>query len=379
MKTLFICYSYLTGNGGGIYASRAYINAFSEISETTTLIYPTSKIESIEGVNTDKITLFPVEDKRNKLIKGLSLLFGGINRFKNLPEEFFDAKSYDIVVFNNSTCSFKLIKKFNDKGIKTITIHHNYQIDYVKGDSAFYLRCPLLFWTKKFEGTSARHSYLNLTLTYYDAEKIKTAYHSHAPFENIGIFEPSNRSQNTGALTTAHNKNHFVITGGLSDIQTEKSIISWIKVYYPLLKKIIPDAELTIAGKSPSDRLSKCIHLNNINLIPSPNDMNTILSDANYYICPIDRGSGLKLRNMDGLRHGMLVLTHSVSLRGYESLEKLGYVFAYNSPDSFVTSLKQMLESKKEKKDIMNYYNNNFSFDSGVKRLKRIFHKYNLL
>ena len=107
--------------------------------------------------------------------------------------------------------------------------------------------------------------------------------------------------------------------------------------------------------------------------------MNTILSDANYYICPIDRGSGLKLRNMDGLRHGMLVLTHSVSLRGYESLEKLGYVFAYNSPDSFVTSLKQMLESKKEKKDIMNYYNNNFSFDSGVKRLKRIFHKYNLL
>jgi hypothetical protein len=39
MRTLFITNTYLDGNSGGVYATKAYINAFAQLSETMTLVY----------------------------------------------------------------------------------------------------------------------------------------------------------------------------------------------------------------------------------------------------------------------------------------------------------------------------------------------------
>ena len=40
MNVLFITHHYLHGNGGGVFASRAYINVIAEIADHVTLLYP---------------------------------------------------------------------------------------------------------------------------------------------------------------------------------------------------------------------------------------------------------------------------------------------------------------------------------------------------
>lgn len=129
MKTLFITNSYLRGNSGGIYATKAYINAFALLSESMTLVYAMKEGLDAQDILEDKITMIPVWDDRSKAHKFMDLCLGAVNRFQKRIFKLIDPLSFDTVVFNNSDVRSGLINKFKALGVKTITIHHNYQIE----------------------------------------------------------------------------------------------------------------------------------------------------------------------------------------------------------------------------------------------------------
>lgn len=369
MKTLFITFSYLTGNGGGIYASRTHINLFSHLSEEITLMYPSLCGEEPEGIYGNKMHLVPIIDKRTRIRKFVDLCFGKIHRFF-LDKTFFDPQKFDTVVFDSSVVSACLIKNFRKVGIKTITIHHNYQIEYLKGDCPWYLLPQSLLWTWVYEKQAVNNSDLNLTLTTQDVELLKIHYSKSAKFEVLGVFEYRPRSIET--VDDCERGHRYVITGGLGSVQTETSILRWLKEYYPILKREDPEMTLTIAGSNPSVFLITAIKNEGIKIIPSPNEMRPILEHSDYYICPIDCGGGLKLRNMDGLKYGLPVLTHIVSARGYEKMQDNGLVISYYDSDSFEKGLRQLLKIKESRADIQKAYWQLYQFDEGVRKLESI-------
>ena len=369
MKTLFIVYTYLSGHGGGVYAERTHVNLFAALSEKMTVIYPYKEGEELQGVNKEGLELIPVEDRRSDYRKFFDLLLGKVHRYK-LDASFFDKKRFDIVVFDNSVVSSRLIKRFNKAGIKTITIHHNYQIQYLMGDGSRLTLLPNLFWTWIYEGQAVRNSNLNITLTQQDAELLHDHYSKDAKMEVLGVFEYG-RSETIG-LSEEPRGHHYVMTGGLGSKQTEDSLIKWIKDYYALLKEVDSDAQLTIAGSNPSERLSQVIKDAGIELVPSPPDMKPILQNADFYLNPVDCGGGLKLRNLDGLKFGLPVLTHKVSLRGYEKMQKQGLVFSYENKEGFAYGVKQLMALKDTREAIRQKYLEQYKFENGVLRLGSI-------
>ena len=376
MKTLFIVYTYLSGHGGGVYAERTNVNLFGALSEKMTVLYPYKRGEELQGVNKEGLELIPVEDKRSNFRKFFDLLIGKVHRYQ--PDaSFCNKKRFDLVVFDNSVVSSKLVKRFNKAGIKTITIHHNYQIQYLKGDSSRVTLLPNLFWTWIYEGQSVRNSTLNLTLTKQDIELLKSHYGGDRTFEVLGVFEYG--PCETINLLTNQRGHRYVMTGGLGSKQTEDSLVKWIKEYYPILKEVDAEAQLTIAGSNPSVRLSQVIQGAGIKLVASPPDMKPILLNADYYINPVDCGGGLKLRNLDGLKYGLPVLTHKVSLRGYEKMQELNLVISYDTPSSFADGIKQLLAIKQKKADIQKIYYQQYNFDNGVKRLSQILKNNNII
>lgn len=375
MRTLFIEFSYLSGNSGGVYASRTHINLFSRISEKFTLLYPWKQGMDPEKICFEKIdTLVPITDNRSKIRKFWDLCYGKVHRYR-LEESFFDKNRFDIVVFDNSIVSSRLIKKFKKCGIKIITIHHNYQIEYLKGDTNKILLLPLLFWTYIYEKAAVKYSDLNITLTQQDVELLRNHYYKNATFDVLGVFEYQNNT--LPEVESNDLNNHFLITGYLQSKQTEDSLVRWIKDYLPILKETIPNARLTVAGYNPSKKLSDIIIKSGISLIASPVDMNPILNSADYYICPTDCGGGLKLRIMDGLKAGLPVLTHKVSARGYEKMIQEGLIISYDNPESFKEGIMKFSSKKYRKKDVQDIYIANYNFDSGISKLKEIlsFHK----
>lgn len=376
MKTLFIVYTYLGGHGGGVYAERTNVNLFAALSEKMTLVYPYKDGEELRGVNTDGLELIPVTDGRSKASKLMGLLAGKVHRYQ-LDESFFDKNRFDVVVFDNSVVSSRLIKRFKKAGIKTITIHHNYQIQYLLGDGPLLTLLPILFWTWIYEGQAVRNSDLNMTLTQQDVKLLRQHYSKKSKMEVLGVFEygPSE----TIVLPTRKRGHNYVMTGGLGSKQTEESLLKWIDKYYPVLKGVDAEARLTIAGSNPSTKLKRVIRRVGIELIPSPLDMKPILLDADFYLNPVDCGGGLKLRNLDGLKYGLPVLTHKVSLRGYEKMESQGVLFSFDSPSTFVNGIKQLLAIKQNRIDIQKIYYQQYNFGNGIKRLSQILKDNNII
>lgn len=373
MKCLFITNGYLNENSGGVYATKAYINAFASLSESLTLVYAAKEGMDVARIFDDNVKMIPILDNRSKLRKFVELCLGIVNRFQKNLFDYIDIKDYDTVIFNNSDVSSGLIKRVKQYGLKVITIHHNYQIEYIIGDSSKLLLLPLLVWTFIYEGIAVRHSDLNLTLTEQDIDLLKKHY-GGSHYDVIGVFEYEQLQKNENEESIRGH--HYVITGWLGSKQTEDSLIPWIKNYYPLLKKIDPLAELTIAGRNPSEQLCILAQSAGIKVIASPVDMQPILNSADYYICPTDRGGGLKLRNMDGLKSGLSVLTHLVSARGYEYMQNLGIVRPYYDADSFISGIQALLSSNKSKNDIIVEYQNYYSLDAGIRRLEKILKKW---
>lgn len=373
MKVLFIANTYLNEKNGGVYATKAYINAFATISSSMTLLYSMKEGAEPDGLLADKIQMIPIYDHRTRIRKFVDLCRGIVTRYQLQALNLVDLKDFDVVVFNNSETSSGLISHCKEAGLKVITIHHNYQVEYLLGDEGGLLLLPRLLWTLRNERRAVRESDLNLTLTHEDISLLKKHYGGDH-YAVLGVFE-SEELPNMAIPETPGHGHRYVITGWLGSRQTEKTLIPWIKTYYPLLKQIDPDSRLTIAGKSPSKNLKMLAIENGIQVIDSPKDMQPILDNADFYICPTDRGGGLKLRIMDGLKSGLPVLTHKVSARGYDYMSDEGFLLSYDSPESFIKGIKILKSSKLSKRRIRTLYSQIFAYKAGVKRLQSIVKK----
>lgn len=377
MKTLFITFSYLKGNRGGIYASKTHINLFAELSEKMILLYPYKNGMEPEGVLSDIIKMIPVEDYRSKARKYVDLCFGIQHRFIHIAKSFFNDRDVDTIVFDGSVTSSRLIEGFKKKGKRVITLHHNYEINYLKADASSLTKPLDLFWTRRHEGTAVKLSDLNITLAKQDIDLLRNHYCKEAVFDHLGVYD-FKRCQQV-KWSNRDRGHHYLITGGLGSKQNEDSLIPWLNTYYPILKEVDPKAKLTLAGRSPSFLLKETAKKKGINIIDTPENMDDVLETGDYYVCPTDRGGGIKLRVMDGLKGGMPVITHVVSARGYEEMENNGIVFSYKDKNSFEDALREMLRSTVSRHDIQKQYYNTYSFDNGKARLLAILKKAQIL
>lgn len=373
-KVLIVTHHYLNGNGGGVFASRAYINALAEIYSDVTLLYPVKEGHPIEHIN-KKVKAIPVKYDVPKIVKLWHILTGLSHRYFDVFEKTLIQDNYDTVVFDTSNVTWKLIDIAHKHHAKVITIHHNFQMEYDRDNSNVLLRPIILHWTKCRERESVLKSDLNLTITKQDKELLQTFYdrESKSRIEVLGCFEYKESTYKIiNEDYSSKSNSNFVITGNLSAVQTEKSLIPWLNDYYPILKELVPNATMTIAGKNPSARLISLCRELYITIIPSPESMDPIMEKADYYICPTCLGGGLKLRVMDGLKWGLPVITHAVSARGYDPFKERGCMFSYTDKESFRHSMLKLYKQTTSKQEIFDNYLRCFSFKAGVERVKTI-------
>lgn len=380
MKILFVTNHYLDTTGGGSFASRSFANAFAEISTDCLLIYP-DRGNDISKLINNKYKTKGVKYKKIKLLKLIDIYIGRINRFYNTILNIVNDYNPDIVVFDNSQCSFKHIRKIKNLGKKIITIHHNYQMEYHNGTNLNCLiKYPFLYYMKKAEKESVLLSNLNLTLTDNDIELLYSNYDKNhtSSIYRLGCFESEINKIKYPTNKKYNNKIYFSITGTLESSQTDISITNFLKYYFPIIIERYPQSHLIISGRNPSKILHDFCYKNNSNitLIANPSDMQDILDMTDIYICPVFLGGGLKIRVMDGLKNGIPSLVHKVSARGYENFKKKECLFDYEDIETFTNSLDNLVSrflNKNFNRDkTMEIYSNEFSFEAGVNRLKCI-------
>lgn len=374
MRVLIVTYNYLSGFGGGVYGARAYINAFAALYDDVTLLYPAkSEGELLSGIDPE-VRGIGVVDHASKLSKAIRLVVRGIPHRFGLPfKELLERERFDLVVFQNSKCSAGLIGLARAAGARVVVQHDNYEWEYTRDNTMPWMRPFLLPPVVRTEGMAVREADINLALTPADAGML-TRHYGKGMKGRMELLYPFEYRPIPVCVPRPVSRPVFVITGNLGAKQTRDSLFPWLQDYYPLLKRTVPEAELVIAGKDAGEDLRHHMVRMGVELVDTPPDMSVVLGRARYYICPVDRGGGVKLRVMDGLRTGMPALVHRVSARGYESLEGIS-VFTYDSPETFVEALRMMLASQETAESRQAAYKARFAFESGVERLRKILEK----
>jgi len=380
-RVLIVTRHYLDAINGGANCSKANIRALSELYSDCTLIYPEHGEQASADFIPQSVNAIPCYDHRSNLEKGLDVYRGKLNRTPRFVKEHLEKNKYDVVFIDHSLTANGIIENLKKQDCKIVTIHHNNETQYLRDNKPFLLyRLPFTYYAEKAEQDALLMSDLNLTLTEKDARQFCEKYperniHCH----NMGTFQYRDlpaEIQDDGIRACQT----FAITGSMNFRQSQRPVIEFVERYMPLLLRKIPQAKLIVAGRDPSTSIQEtCAKHPEITLIPNPADMGAVISQADIYVCPTNMGSGVKLRVMDGLKLGIPILGHSVSLNGYETIKENGYFFDYDDETSFEQALECIVNLKYKKQQVYESFLSYFSFKSGKRRLQNILQRENLL
>ena len=377
-RLLIITRHRLNENNGGANGSKGFIRCFAELFDDCSIIYP--EFDNPAAYIPLKYKLIPCHDSRSKIRKGLDCYRGVLSPLASFSKTHLSDHKYDIIVIDHSFIATGLIKTIKQTGAKIITIHHNVESDYLNDNRQQFslsFRIPYIYYAKKAERDCLQGSDINLTVTEKDAIKFKTWY-KDIHIYNWGNFEYKPIPPKT--FTARERNMTFIITGSLCFIQSLQPILEFIHKYWPIATSLYPDAKLIIAGREPSSSLLQaCEKIKSIAVIPNPKDISSLVQQASYYVCPINAGSGRKLRVLDGLKQGLPVLCHLISMSGYECMADNHCMFTYHDEQSFEVSLKKILASNASAEFIYQTYRTNFSIKAGVEKLRMILKKEALL
>lgn len=381
-RLLFITCHKLDENNGGANGSKGFIRCFAALFDDCSLIYP--EFEDTASYIPSKYKLYPCHDSRSKLRKGFDMYRGVVGSLYYCVREHLKNHSYDVIVIDHSATGTGLVKTIKATGAKIITIHHNVERDYLRDNGRerpLTYRLPYNFFAKKAERDCLKASDINLTVTERDANVFKTWFEGAVVY-NWGnfMYRPIDDKAFNDKQDERNSKPTFIITGSLSFPQSVRPILEFVHRYWPRVEQACPHAHLIIAGRNPVQALTEaCAMKGNIELVPNPDDMAEYISKAHCYVCPIDEGSGRKLRITDGLKEGLPVLCHDVSASGYECMAEAGCLFAYHDETSFDTSLHNMLYSPIKPDTVYRVFRDNYSIEAGVRKLRNILSTHNSL
>ena len=375
-KVLIITNHYLDNLAGGTIASLAYINAFASLYPDCSLIYPDNG-NVVSHLLLPSIKTFPCVDIRSRIQKGFEIYFGKIHRFGKCSSNAFLSLRPDIVVFDTSIVTYRLIKLAKKLGTIKIIIHHNVEQDYLN-DNPPSIAYRFAYWNYlvRAEREGIRNSDLNLTLTESDRLRLISIYDPNKIylFKKTGVFEPY-KYPSMPLIRTESERNSlkikFVISGNLSFSQSDLSIREFVKTLWPVISSCNQDYQLIITGRNPTrELLSLCNKYQEIKIISDTENYYKIIAESDYYICPVDRGSGFKFRIMDGLRIGLPAIVHEVSARGYEPFISSGDMIVYNSEESLKKAIYRLMNTKFDRNKIQKIYAEFFSLKNGINRVK---------
>lgn len=374
MRILFISKDNPFGLGGGNFATRAYLQAFLELCNGNIDVFLADSIHEDNNINVHAYYKTP---ERSFFKRVYSVLSGNeLSRYPDAVKRHLSRNAkYDLCVFNNSKVAAGLIEFVGGKGVRTVTIHHNVEPEYVRDNTPNpLLRALLVHHVRCAERNSFFLSDYNLFLTKQDLDIFLTLYGDNNKTNRVlGTFE----FKDLPSLTPKEFNNKDVtiaVTGSLCTVQG----VDGIKFFFDELYPCLPfNVGVIISGREPTDEIIRlCETHERVKLVPNPEDMNSIINQADIYVCPTRLGGGLKLRVMDGLRLGIPVISHTCSARGYDAFDGSTFFQSFSDKNSFKEALSRILQNYESglisRERIRKQYASVFSYDAGLSRLKGI-------
>ena len=369
MKALFITPHSLLGFSGGTIATKNFLKiiklAFND--NVTVVADKDSKPELINNGVSD----YRLIESRNTLQKLFFFIKGeSIDRFSpGFDIEELDISQYTHLIIDNAILGrFARLIKEKFPNIFIITLHHNYERKFYSDSNRSLIEKLFINRILDFnQGSAFKFSDLNLMLTFKDLEDVENRYGAIRQDKKcvFGYYESIKAEIIKNNLYTG--KIRLIITGNLSVKKGYSGVITFIeKIFANLNKK---KYSLLIAGKDPVKKLvSIAEDHKEINIISNPIDMSPFLRESDIYLNPCFSGSGIKIRNFDGLRMGLPVVCKYGNHHGFEHYSDSSFI-TYDTIEEFEGAVSRV---STDRNLVFQEYFSKSSLESGLKKFNSL-------
>ena len=374
MRILYILKHNPWGIGGGCYACRNYLELFTELFKDSCfdVLICSEYLESQISKDFVNCTFYPVSP-RNKISQYLSPVTQILHRHQRVAVSMIEKNLYDYCIFDHNSIAGSLVGICKKKGIKTIVLNHNCELEYFRDNNSRLKNLLLLPSVRKNERKAYLKCDYNIFLTDEDRDLFKNIYGESGTKTVVGgcfLRKGDVINHSVTPFNVACVK--LVISGTIGNVQNRDGINFFLDELYEYLPENI---EVVITGRNPTEEIIKKVaKLKNVSIIANPADILEIVGKCDVLVCPTRLGGGMKLRLIDGLRCGLPVISHKVSARGYTAFVDKGIVCQFETAEEFGSCLVKVIDliqnGKIDKTIIGKCAEDIFSFEAALKRLK---------
>ena len=146
--------------------------------------------------------------------------------------------------------------------------------------------------------------------------------------------------------------NTLVWAGSMSDPYNKDAVIYFVQQIWPNIRNEIPDARVTFVGNSPPKLLKRMASQStNVKCTGYVDDVRPHIAKSAIFIAPLRSGSGTKIKVLNAMSQGKLVVTTSVGAEGIEAKPDKEIIIA-DDPKKFAKKTVYFLKHLEEAQEI---------------------------
>ncbi len=274
----------------------------------------------LNAIKSDK-KLFEINDQNIKFnfVRFLFKLISIIKFIYDIRKYFKNVRKKIIVIEGASWVGYSflffILCKIFLKKITVIYHSHNIEYDIRLKKSKNIL---IIILTKYFENFIFKFSNFATVVSKVDQKRVKKLYNFKPYILENGI--NINRLRKKKPKFSLP-KNYYMFIGSYWFVPNKEAIDLLIKKIYPKIKKKFPKYKLIITGEGLPKEITKSneiVYFKNIN----KKSLNYIISKCSFLLFPLKKATGTKLKVIECLALGKIILTNKNGVKGIDLISK---------------------------------------------------------
>jgi glycosyltransferase involved in cell wall biosynthesis len=171
-----------------------------------------------------------------------------------------------------------------------------------------------LEWRKmrRWEARACQRAHLTVTVSAVDRDLLAAA----APRARITVIPTGVDVGYFTPAPQAEDPSHLVFTGSMDWYPNEEGILHFIDAVLPLVRRRVPEATVTVAGRNPSPRVRTAAARAGVHVTGTVDDVRPYIARGAVYVVPLRVGGGTRLKIFEALAMAKAVVSTRIGAEG---------------------------------------------------------------